>query len=348
VLKKTVFIASLIVALLLTACSTQADTDGLLDEAANPAEPTETIVVYSGRNENFIKPFFDEFEAQSGIKVEARFGDSAELAAQLLEEGDNSPADVFLSQDAGAIGAIAAAGLLQKLNTESYASVPSQFADPAGFWTGITGRARVIAYDTELIAAQDVPVKIDDLLQPQWRGLIGIAPTNASFQSFITAMRQVRGEAATLEWLKGLAANEPVLYEKNSQMIEAIDAKVIGLSLTNHYYLYEVADSLGKELIVQNGFFESGDVGNLLNVSALGILSTTQKNDEAYKLLEFLLSDEVQKKFVNDTYEYSVLPGINPPGNMPNLAELGIPEIRLGDLSDVKRTQELLIEAGLL
>lgn len=344
--KKTLFVAILISALTIAACSTS--TTPASDESTTPSASAQSIVVYSGRNENFIKPYFDEFEAQTGIKVESRYGDSAELAAQILEEGANSPADVFLSQDAGAIGAVAAADLLQELTPESYAAVPSQFTDPSGFWTGITGRARVVAYDPELIEADDVPSTIDNVLQPQWRGLIGIAPANASFQSFVTAMRQVRGDESTLEWLKALAANDPVIYEKNSQMIEAIDAKVIGLSLTNHYYAYEVAESLGKTLIVKNGFFEPGDVGNLLNVSALGILSTSKKTGAAYALLEYLLSVETQQKFVSGTSEYAVLPGVNPPGDMPKLEDLGIPDVKLGDLSDVKRTQELLTKAGLL
>ncbi len=347
-LKKTLFVATLLTALTILACTSDTTTSPALDESSTAAASPQSIVVYSGRNENFIKPYFDEFEVKTGVKVEARYGDSAELAAQILEEGANSPADVFLSQDAGAIGAIAAAEFLQELNPESYAEVPSQFTDPNGFWTGITGRARVVAYDSELIEADDVPSTIDNLLQPQWRSLIGIAPANASFQSFVTAMRQVRGDESTLEWLKALAANEPVIYEKNSQMIEAIDAKVIGLSLTNHYYAYEVAESLGKTLTVKNGFFEAGDVGNLLNVSALGILSTSRKTDAAYALLEYLLSVETQRKFVSGTFEYSVLPGVNPPKDMPKLEDLGIPDVKLGDLSDVKRTQELLTEAGLL
>lgn len=346
--KNSLKIAALVSVLILTGCSSDAGNDSSSENSDAEVAVAESIVVYSGRNETFIKPYFDEFELLTGIKVEARYGDSAELAAQLLEEGTNSPADVFLSQDAGAIGAVAAAGLLQEIASDRYSAVPSQFTDPNGFWTGITGRARVVAYDSELIDAQDVPTKIDGLLQPQWRGLIGIAPTNASFQSFVTAMRQVRGDDATLEWLKGIAANEPVIFEKNSQMIEALDAKVIGLSLTNHYYLYEVAESLGKELNVKNGFFEAGDVGNLLNVSALGILNTSDKLEAAYALLDYLLSNETQQRFVTETSEYSILPGINPPGGMPKLEDLGVPDVRLGDLSDIKRTQELLIEAGLL
>lgn len=346
--KKIALFGGLISALVLTACSTTQNATSETTESAGPTEVTETITVYSGRNENFIKPFFDEFEAATGIRIEARYGDSAELAAQILEEGNNSPADVFLSQDAGAIGAVAAADLLTELNSSETSSVPVQFKDANNSWVGITGRARVVAYDTELVQSDDLPKTIDDLLQPQWRSLIGIAPTNASFQSFVTALRQVRGDAEALTWLQGLAANEPKIFEKNSQIIEAIDGKVIGLGLTNHYYLYEVSESLGKELLVENGFFEPGDVGNLLNVSAFGILQTSKKTDAALALLEYLLSEQTQQKFVSETSEYSILPGINPPADMPKLEDLQIPPVTLGDLSDVATTQELLVQAGLL
>lgn len=345
--KRSLLAIGLIGSLLLAACSSTT-TSPALDSTETPAATGETITVYSGRNENFIKPFFDEFESLTGIKVEVRYGDSAELAAQILEEGSNSPADVFLSQDAGAIGAVAAAELLQVLDVADAKKVPSKFADPDGFWVGITGRARVIAYDPELLQAEDVPTTIDNLLNPQWRSIIGIAPANSSFQSFVTALRQIRGDEAALEWLQGLAANDPQIFEKNSQIIEAIDAKVIGLGLTNHYYAYEVAESLGRILNVENGFFEAGDPGNLLNVSAFGILNTSKKTDTANLLLQYLLDEDTQKKFVSETSEYAILPNLAPPGNMPALNELGLPDVALGNLSDVAKTQELLVQAGLL
>jgi len=345
--KKPYFAIILVISLLIAACSSaQTPAEDSASEA--PSASTETITVYSGRNENFIKPFFDEFEALTGIKVEVRYGDSAELAAQILEEAANSPADVFLSQDAGAIGAVAAAELLQVLDSADAQKVPSKFADPNGYWVGITGRARVIAYDPELLQADDVPTSIDSLLNPQWRSIIGIAPANSSFQSFVTALRQIRGDDAALAWLQGLAANDPQIFEKNSQIIEAIDAKVIGLGLTNHYYAYEVAESLGRTLTVENGFFEAGDPGNLLNVSAFGILNTSKKTEAANLLLQYLLDEDTQKKFVAETSEYAILPNLAPPGNMPALTELGLPEVALGNLSDVAKTQELLVQAGLL
>lgn len=327
----------------LTACSS-----GSTTSQSETENLEKTITVYSGRNENFIKPFFDEFEQNTGIKIQARYGDSAELAAQILEEGPNSPADVFLSQDAGAIGALADKKLLSPIDKQIFKLVPNKFTDPNNLWVGITGRARVIAFNTDLVSQNEVPKTIDEIVNAKWKSKVGIAPTNASFQSFVTAMRQIRGDEATLSWLKQLASNDPQKFEKNSQIVEAIDANVISLGLVNHYYIYEVSDSLGREINVKNGFFAAGDVGNLLNVSAFGVLQSSTNTKSSLQLLEYLLSEPTQQKFVKDTSEYSLIPSINPPKDMPKLVELQIPNVSLGQLSDVSKTQELLIEAGLL
>ena len=345
-LSKKSIIGLVTVALVFTGCS--AESSNGQSDSDNAELSSQSIVVYSGRNENFIKPFFDEFEKNTGIKIEARYGDSAELAAQILEEGEKSPADVFLSQDAGAIGAVAAQGLLGGLNKDKTSLVPAKFADPNGYWVGITGRARVVAFNSALLRESDVPKTIDELVDSKWKSKVGIAPTNASFQSFVSAMRQIRGDEATLKWLKALAANSPQKFEKNSQIVEALDSQLIELGLVNHYYIYEVADSLGREINVKNGYFQAGDVGNLLNVSAFGILKSSTNQKLSYRLLDYLLSQAAQEKFVKSSSEYSILPNINPPKDMPKLEELKIPNVALGELSDVAKTQELLIESGLL
>jgi iron(III) transport system substrate-binding protein len=309
---------------------------------------TSTLTVYSGRNENFISPFFEEFTSQTGIKIEARYGDSAELAALILEEGKNSPADIFLSQDAGAIGAVAAQELFKTLDANVISVVNEQFRDQNSKWVGITGRSRIVAYNNKKYEAADLPRTIDELLNPKWSEKIAIAPTNASFQSFITALVQLRGEEKALEWLKGLNANKPQKFEKNAQMVEAIDQGVVDLGLTNHYYVAEVSENLGREISVGISFFNNQDPGNLLNVSAFGIMETSQKQEDSLKLLSYLLSKSAQERFVNETYEYSLLDGIKAPAGLPLLNQLGIPNVRLGQLTDVAKTQELLITSGLL
>jgi iron(III) transport system substrate-binding protein len=332
--------------LALTSCAQSPNDAESAQNASNGSNTT--LIVYSGRNEAFISPFFEQVTSQTGIKIEARYGDSAELAALLLEEGNNSPADVFLSQDAGAIGAVAQQNLLKKLEESAVSTVPKQFRDEASNWVGITGRSRIIAYNKTKYTLEQLPKTIDDLVDPKWSGKIAIAPTNSSFQSFVTAIVQVRGETKTLEWLKALNNNNPQKYEKNGLIVEAIDNGSVDLGLVNHYYIAEITESLGREINVDIAFFDNQDLGNLLNVSAFGILETSKKQAAALDLLKYLLSKEAQQKFVNETFEYSLLLDVNPPDGLPALGELGIPRVRLGQLSDVAKTQDLLISSGLL
>ena len=312
----------------------------------NQDESAAELTIYSGRSEEFIGPFFADFETQTGIKLNVRYGDSAELAAQLLEEGENSKADLFIAQDAGSLGAVADAGMLATLDSTVLDLVDPQYQSDDESWVGITGRARVFAYDPTKVT--ELPSSIDDLLDPKWSGKIGIAPTNASFQAFITALRQLRGEAAAEQWLTALVANQPLTYEKNSMIVEAIDSGQIEIGLTNHYYIYEVAQSLGRAINVKDGFFAPGDVGNLVNVSGAGILNTAKNSAGAAELIKFLLSDESQNKFVTDTNEYSVLPDLPAPKDLPSLAEIGSPRVDLTALKDVAATQRLLVRVGLL
>ena len=307
---------------------------------------SQTLTVYSGRSEKFIGPFLADFESESGIKLNIRYGDSAELAAQILEEGTNSPADIFISQDAGALGAVAQAGLLQKLPAKLLSLVPAKFESPSGQWVGVTGRVRVFAYDPRIVTA--LPTSIDDLTDPSWKSKLGIAPTNASFQAFVTALRVLRGEEAAKNWLTKLVANKPQLFQKNSQIVEAIDAGQIQLGLVNHYYIWEVSKALGREINVANGFFGSGDAGNLINVSGAGIFDTSKNESLAIKLLSYLLAEKTQKRFVSDTHEYSILPNVTSPEGQPTLRAIGAPNVDLDSLKNLKQTQELLIKVGLL
>jgi iron(III) transport system substrate-binding protein len=306
----------------------------------------KSLTIYSGRSQEFIEPFFKAFTQLTGIELNVRYGDSAALAAQILEEGENSPADLFLSQDAGALGAVAGAKLLTELDQNLLERVASNYRAPSKDWVAITGRARVLAYAPDRV--NFLPSSVDDLVNENWSGRLAIAPTNSSFQAFITAMIQTRGEASTESWLRALQKNSPKLYEKNSLIVQAIDAGEVDAGLVNHYYAWEVAKELGREINVKISFFGPSDLGNLINVSGAGILRTSEKKSLASDLIEFLLSDKEQARFVADTHEYSiVLPELRPEG-LPALKEIKAPKVDLADLSDLKRTQALLIKVGLL
>ncbi len=323
-------------ATILTGCSSS-------DEQAT--DVTE-LTIYSGRSEEFIAPFFAQWEAQSGIKLNIRYGDSAELAAQILEEGSNSPADLFLSQDAGSLGAVAEAGLFTQLSDEIASAIPATYVAANRNWVGVTGRARVFAYAPDRVKV--LPQSVTDLTKSEYKNQIGIAPTNSSFQAFVTALIENKGADFAKDWLEGLKKNGVKIYAKNSGIVEAIDKGEISIGLVNHYYIWEVSEGLGRVINVKNGFFTAGDLGNLINVSGAGVLASSKKYAAAEDLINYLTSAATQAKFVEDTHEYSLVSGAPAPADLPALDQIGAPTVDLDALKNIKATQDLLIEVGLL
>ena len=307
------------------------------------APQTDSLLVYSGRSEALIGPLVEQFEQQNGIEVEVRYAGSAELAAQLLEEGANSPADIFLSQDAGALGATAKAGLLETIPEELYSLVPSNYSAADKSWVGVSGRARVLVYDPTQVG--DLPKSIFDLEGANWQGRIGIAPTNASFQAFVTAMRILHGDARTLQWLQAMKTNA-VIYEKNGAILEAVEAGQLDAGLINHYYWYARAKEVGtSQMSSRLSQFEGADAGNLVNVAGVGILDGS---DQAKKFVEFLLSREGQSYFAEETREYPLIGGLSPADELTPLSDIPSPSIDLSDLDTLAETLELIRQAGLI
>lgn len=338
-IKKRSLVLAVVLALfatLLAGCSSNSD------QASDVTE----LTVYSGRSEEFIAPFFAQWEAQSGIKLNIRYGDSAELAAQILEEGSNSPADLFLSQDAGSLGAVAEAGLFTQLSDEIASAIPAQYVAANRNWVGVTGRARVFAYAPDRV--KTLPLSVADLTKSEYKNQVGIAPTNASFQAFVTALIENKGADFAKNWLNALQANGVKIYAKNSAIVEAIDKGEISIGLVNHYYIWEVSEGLGREINVKNGFFAPGDLGNLINVSGAGVLASSKKYAAAEDLINFLTSATTQAKFVSDTHEYALVSGTAAPEGVPALDQIGAPSVDLSTLKNIKATQDLLVEVGLL
>jgi iron(III) transport system substrate-binding protein len=305
------------------------------------------LTIYSGRSEELVGPLYALFTEQTGIQVEARYGDTAELAAQLIEEGDASPADVYFAQDAGALGAVDAAGLLAPLPASVATVVPQSYR--AADWTGVTGRARVIAYDAQQVPAGEVPQSIFDLTDPKWKGQVGIAPTNASFQAFVTAMRVAQGDEVTKQWLEGLVANDVQTYEKNALILDAVDTGQIQLGLVNHYYWYEKAAEVGEEAMrAQIAFTAPGDPGSLVNVAGVGILTGAADNPNAAAFVEWLLTPQTQQWFVESTFEYPLVPSVAAVDGIPPLDSLRGPDVPLAELADLPGTLAMLEDVGLL
>jgi iron(III) transport system substrate-binding protein len=347
----------LILSLLLAACQPGAEVaqeTGVGEAGAEVEAESEAgqLVIYSGRSESLVDPIIQEFADLTGIDVEVRYGSTSEIAATLLEEGQNSPADVFYAQDPGGLGAVQEAGMLAQLPAEILDRVPARFASADGEWVGISGRARVVVYNTEAITdpETELPQDMWGFTEPEWQERIGWAPTNGSFQAMVTAMRAVWGEEQTRDWLLGIQANDPIVYEKNTPIVAAVGAGEVDVGFVNHYYLYRFIEEEGEDFAARNYFLPAGGPGSLIMVSGAGILETADNAGNGQQFLEFLLSVPGQQYFASQTFEYPVVDGVKPSLLLPPLSELDekAVDVELTQLSDLAGTAAMLSELGIL
>lgn len=304
------------------------------------------LTIYSGREEKIMSPLIQKAEKDLGIDIEVRYGDSTELAIALLEEGKNSRADVFYAQDAGALGAVAKEKRTLTLPAQLLQKVDGQFRSPTGQWIGISGRARVIDYNTKLVKPNELPTTVMQLTNSRWRGKVGWAPTNGSFQSFVSAMRLLQGDKKTLEWLKAMKANGAKAYSRNSAIVEALGRGEIALGLVNNYYLYRFTKVNPNFPVAHH--YTRGDAGALMNVAGLAVLNTTDQKSDAQRFVAYMLGPTAQKYLTQQFYEYPLVQGIPVAQKQIPLKQLKVPNIDLSKLSDLKGTLSLIQEAGLL
>jgi iron(III) transport system substrate-binding protein len=327
--------------------ATDDGTDETADDAAQDEASGGPITVYSGRSEELVGQVFEDFTADTGIEVEVRYGDTAELAATITEEGDASPADVYFGQDAGALGALQEQGVLTALPDDVLELVDPLFRSREGEWTGTTGRVRVLAYNTDALDESDVPDSVLDLTDPAWSGRVGWAPTNGSFQAFVTALRVVEGDEAARAWIEGMLANDVVPFENNTGIVEAVSRGEVEVGITNHYYLYRFLAE-DPDFNVDNKYLP-GDIGGLVNIAGVGVLASSDDQDAAFELVRYLLSEDVQTFFgqVTDALEFPVRAGVDSP-ELPTLDEINPPDVDLSNLDDLQGTLQLLQETGAL
>jgi iron(III) transport system substrate-binding protein len=316
----------------------------LVPAAAVAQDVDEPLTVYSGRSESLVGPVVDDFTAATGVEVDVKYADTAELAAILLEEGDRSPADVYFAQDAGALGAVADAGLLSRLPDDVLAVVPARFSDIDGEWVGVSGRARTAAYTTS--EPLELPDSIVDFTAPEWSGRIGWAPANGSFQAFVTALRVIEGDDLARGWLEGILANDPVAYPSNTAAVEGVAAGEVDVAFVNHYYLLRLLAEHGNDFPVAQMFFGGGDPGSLVNVAGVGQLASTDQPEASLAFIEYLLGPDAQTYFSESTYEFPLLQGISADPRLPAIDSIEAPDIDLSDLADLQGTVELLRGVG--
>ncbi len=307
---------------------------------------TEPLVIYSGRSESLVDAVIQQFSQASGIGVEVKYAGTSQLAATLLEEGENTPADVFFAQDPGGLGAVE--DMLAALPDSVLNRVPDWARSPEGRWVGLSGRARTVVYNPERTSEADLPDDIWGFVDPKWKNRIGWAPANASFQTMVTAMRVLWGEERAAEWVRGIQANNPTIYPKNTPQVQAVADGEIDVGLVNHYYLFRFLAEEGEGFPARNYHPRAGGPGAAIMVAGAGILDSSDNKEAAEKFLEFMLSKVGQQYFAGQTFEYPLVEGVKVPHVLVSLEEIKHPDISLKDLADLEGTQKLLRDAGAL
>lgn len=308
----------------------------------------EALTIYAGRSQTLVQPLLEQFSKDTGIAIKVRYGDGTDLALGILEEGKSSPADVYLAQDVGALGALKAENRLQALPKAILDRVPAQFRSPEGLWVGLSGRARVVGYNTDRLSKDTMPKTVFDYSKPEWKGRIGIVPRSDGFPEFVTAMRLVKGDEFTKQWLTDLRANNPKLYPNNLSALNAVANGEIDVALINHYYLYRFLAERGEGFKARNYYFENGDLGGIFLVSGAAVLDTAKNKDAAERFIEYLLTNESQDYFAKETHEYPLVDGVKPQVDLPPLDTLQTPKVDLSDLQDLKGSLALMRETGIL
>ena len=315
--------------------------------ATSCSTDSERLTVYSGRTQDLISPLLQQFSEDTGIKIDVRYGDSADLALLIDTEGDQTDTDVFISQSPGAVGFLDAQERLTPLDEEELALVAQQFRSGSGDWVGLSGRVRVLVYNTDLVDESELPDSVLDLTGDEFRGRVAVAPTNGSFQDFVTAMRVELGEDVAAGWLDDMAANDARPYSNNTAIVEAVTRGEIEMGLVNHYYL-ERALAEDPDLPAENHFFAEGDMGSLLITTAVSIIEGTDRRDDARALVDYLLSEAAQEFFSNETFEYPLAQDVQPNEALPPLDSIPTTAIDLDALGGgLARTAEIIQDSGL-
>jgi iron(III) transport system substrate-binding protein len=331
-----ILFAAIVVALALTSAASTA-----------PAQTT-SLTIYSGRDEALVKPVMERFTRETGIELEVRYASSTSLATALVEEGSDSPADVFWATEPGTLGLVGARGLLKRLPPKTVGRVPYRFATPSRRWVGTSARSRVLVYNTQALTASQLPASVWGLTNPAWKGKIGIAPTNGSFQAFLGAAIHLNGEARVRNWLQGLRDNDVKFFPNNTTTVQAVARGDVQVGLVNHYYLYNVlADT--PNLPIRNHWFRNGDPGALVLAAGVGIVSATEKDAAAQRFVDFLHSKWAQRFIARGpgAAEYPLIKGVAPRPGLPALRALQGPKYNLGRLAaDLQPAIRLLLETG--
>ena len=312
------------------------------------SEDEPKLVIYNAQHEPLLEELAPAFTDETGIEVELRNGKDLELSNQLVAEGDESPADVFLTENSPAMSQVEAAGLFQELPADLVEPIPATYRPTSGLWTGFVARSTVLVYNTGLVTESELPDSILDLADPEWAGRISFSPTGADFQAIVAAVLELEGEEATRAWLEGLKANGTV-YDGNNVVLEAVDSGESEVGIVYHYYWERDRKENGDVSDdSQQYYFSGGDPGAFVSVSGAGILASTDMGEEAEQFIEFLVNEKGQQ-ILADSYalEFPLNPAVTLAPPVKQFSELEPPEVNVSEL-DSEAVVDLLTEIGFL
>jgi iron(III) transport system substrate-binding protein len=307
------------------------------------------VTIYSGRSEDLVQPVLDAFECATGISTSVKYGDPTELAFALEQEGDRTPADIFLSKSPGAVGFLSNEGLLAPLSDEVLGLVDTQNSAADGEWVGVTGRKRVLVYNVDAVAEADLPTSVFELTEAEYSGRVALPVNNGSFLDWFTVFRATEGDDVATQWLADMANNDPIITESNRPTVDAVGRGEFDFGLVNHYYNFQEIEAIGEDHRALNHDFATDDIGSLLIITAAAKTASSANPESAEQLISYLLSAEAQTYFTQETLEYPLADGVAAADVLPALDQ-GINDfdVDFDSLGDgLQRTVEIIEASGI-
>jgi iron(III) transport system substrate-binding protein len=309
----------------------------------------DSITLYNGQHTVLTSSLAAAFEKATGVKVQIRTNDSAVLADQIIQEGDASPADVYISENSPELAELQRRGLLTRLPQSVLGQAPSGDESPAGNWVGMALRVNSLVYDPARAQRSQLPASLLDLAKPQWKGKVAIAPTDSDFPPLVGAVIATHGQAAARTWLAGLERNAK-LYQDDEAIVAAVNRGDVSTGVINQYYWYRLQLELGKKAMHSElYYFSPHDVGAVVNISGAAILASSKQQKNAERFIGFLVSKAGQQIIAgSDDFEYPVRPDTPPNAALPPFASIGHTSLSVSSLGNGELAARLIREAGLV